>query len=239
MGSNHSLLTELADRDEKYIMSVFSFQAASFGMRKFNVMYESNSGLWYSIFDTEEQAKELVLVCWTSELRSFVFNQHWLVCIFDFSCNHQKYYNETMFNSRSMEFDEYWSDVYRKYIDNATNERGRRVFIIFCRFTGQNVIMSVNQELQTEMLHRMLKIKNNIIKPDENARNNYKLQRKCCVCKIETEAMKLCGRCGIQPYCSSKCQREDWPNHKLLCIDMRAKQNVKQWYVFWIKTFKN
>jgi hypothetical protein len=43
----------------------------------------------------------------------------------------------------------------------------------------------------------------------------------CRVCFAP--AFSACGKCRLIPYCSSNCQRIDWPRHKLLCISPDSK----------------
>lgn len=38
----------------------------------------------------------------------------------------------------------------------------------------------------------------------------------CATCKIQTQ-LKSCQKCRSICYCSSTCQRSDWPRHKLEC----------------------
>ncbi|XP_026193698.1 uncharacterized protein LOC34624050 [Cyclospora cayetanensis] len=40
---------------------------------------------------------------------------------------------------------------------------------------------------------------------------------KCENCGKEEGPLKRCGRCGKSCYCSTECQREDWPLHKRTC----------------------
>ncbi|XP_037042416.1 uncharacterized protein LOC119078817 isoform X1 [Bradysia coprophila] len=47
----------------------------------------------------------------------------------------------------------------------------------------------------------------------------------CAVCYKESEL--LCQRCRI-PYCSRRCQAEDWPEHKATCIPMPLLVAVKK-----------
>ncbi|KAF9317761.1 hypothetical protein BG003_000369 [Podila horticola] len=42
----------------------------------------------------------------------------------------------------------------------------------------------------------------------------------CVVCK--TPSITRCSRCKINHYCSEKCQRKDWPSHKLACVPAKA-----------------
>jgi hypothetical protein len=42
-----------------------------------------------------------------------------------------------------------------------------------------------------------------------------KLSYKCKVC--QKECNKKCSRCGLDYYCSPKCQKADWHNHKSIC----------------------
>jgi hypothetical protein len=42
------------------------------------------------------------------------------------------------------------------------------------------------------------------------------MQRNCSVCDA-TGALSKCARCHVAYYCDRKCQRVDWPEHKLSC----------------------
>ena len=53
----------------------------------------------------------------------------------------------------------------------------------------------------------------------------------CAVCGLGSSkdgggALPRCGRCEVEPYCSSDCQRQAWPKHKLVCASMREKAAV-------------
>ena len=39
----------------------------------------------------------------------------------------------------------------------------------------------------------------------------------CCKCWQISNSLKRCGRCKSAPYCSAKCQLEDWSGHKPFC----------------------
>ena len=45
-----------------------------------------------------------------------------------------------------------------------------------------------------------------------------------CICGKETEFE--CSRCGLQGYCSEKCQLEDWSFHEYHCIKTPIKENT-------------
>ena len=49
------------------------------------------------------------------------------------------------------------------------------------------------------------------------------LQAKCAACS-KTESLKLCGGCKLVHYCSTKCQTDDRPTHKVLCKKVAIKQ---------------
>ena len=45
---------------------------------------------------------------------------------------------------------------------------------------------------------------------------------KTCAYCSKPDALKICGRCRNQPYCSLECQRSDWRRHKASCAPGRA-----------------
>ena len=53
--------------------------------------------------------------------------------------------------------------------------------------------------------------------------------RVCAVCK--GPASLLCARCRKVAYCSTECQKADWPSHKAICKSLAAKGGKR-------KTFK-
>ena len=80
------------------------------------------------------------------------------------------------------------------YIDHPGNYPDMKDFI--------GAVQSVSDDLSTSETTTGL--------PMEN--------KKCCAtCKKEETEMKRCGRCKVVFYCSVQCQRNDWPNHKLIC----------------------
>lgn len=49
-----------------------------------------------------------------------------------------------------------------------------------------------------------------------------------CVNKgCKTKGDNRCSRCHVSRYCSRKCQKEDWPVHKLKCDDLAARVSVQ------------
>ena len=48
----------------------------------------------------------------------------------------------------------------------------------------------------------------------------------CAVCNKagDTSSLKMCGGCHATYYCSSGCQRLDWPHHKSICKKTRTDQ---------------
>jgi len=50
----------------------------------------------------------------------------------------------------------------------------------------------------------------------------------CFKCNRHSSATKYCGGCKHAVYCTSTCQKEDWPNHKLICKSVRgARERAK------------
>lgn len=47
-------------------------------------------------------------------------------------------------------------------------------------------------------------------------------ERRCCMCN--QLAKRKCSRCKDGDYCSTKCQKADWPTHKLLCKEYASVQ---------------
>ncbi len=47
----------------------------------------------------------------------------------------------------------------------------------------------------------------------------------CLVCKTTKAKTKRCSKCVSAYYCSSKCQKEDWKNHKALCKRVASENN--------------
>jgi MYND finger len=45
----------------------------------------------------------------------------------------------------------------------------------------------------------------------------------CFVCK-STNSVRRCGKCRIAKYCTVKCQKDDWPNHKEACAAIVVKK---------------
>ena len=53
----------------------------------------------------------------------------------------------------------------------------------------------------------------------------YTIMKYCFRCQFppsEDEALKRCGRCLTRYYCSTTCQRNDWPDHKAECRTLAA-----------------
>lgn len=48
--------------------------------------------------------------------------------------------------------------------------------------------------------------------------------RSNCPSCFKDGKLSLCGRCGDISYCSTKCQKTDWPFHKLLCSKLSSYQ---------------
>lgn len=57
------------------------------------------------------------------------------------------------------------------------------------------------------------------IRPENASQKAQKVarDRMCTVCHKTEKGMQLCGRCRIVYYCSTKCQKQDWPKHKPFC----------------------
>ena len=46
------------------------------------------------------------------------------------------------------------------------------------------------------------------------------MDSKTCSACGKPDALKICGRCRNQPYCSLECQRSDWRRHKANCAPL-------------------
>lgn len=49
------------------------------------------------------------------------------------------------------------------------------------------------------------------------AKCNPPKHRECSYCGLPLRKRRLCSRCKDRGYCSTTCQRKDWPEHKPLC----------------------
>ena len=64
----------------------------------------------------------------------------------------------------------------------------------------------------------------------ENKMVNLKLQPapegfvRCECSDCLTGKFSRCGRCHLVPYCSKKCQQEDWGHHKKLCTKLARRE---------------
>lgn len=54
------------------------------------------------------------------------------------------------------------------------------------------------------------------------------MEKTCANCKKNNNKNKLCGRCKDVYYCSIKCQKEDYKNHKTLCIFIDDNNKLKK-----------
>ncbi|KAI0798254.1 hypothetical protein C8Q75DRAFT_708684 [Abortiporus biennis] len=51
-------------------------------------------------------------------------------------------------------------------------------------------------------------------------------EKKCHACGKKEGSLKQCGKCHSTRYCSSECQRKDWPAHKKTCSPFSATNTV-------------
>jgi hypothetical protein len=68
---------------------------------------------------------------------------------------------------------------------------------------------------------------------DASRRSSGTLLETCVVCE-ETRSTKRCGGCHTMHYCSAKCQKKDWRQHKLVCGMLQgpiAVHFVYDWHV--------
>ncbi len=57
---------------------------------------------------------------------------------------------------------------------------------------------------------------------DKEIRGNVNIQERhphasCAICDIVTSQLKICTRCKSVLYCSVRCQKKDWKEHKFAC----------------------
>ncbi|OWF53582.1 Ubiquitin carboxyl-terminal hydrolase 19 [Mizuhopecten yessoensis] len=52
---------------------------------------------------------------------------------------------------------------------------------------------------------------------EEGEENKKRQYRKCMACDKTASSMEHCNRCKVANYCSKKCQRQHWNEHKLNC----------------------
>ncbi|KAJ7719696.1 hypothetical protein DFH07DRAFT_937408 [Mycena maculata] len=50
----------------------------------------------------------------------------------------------------------------------------------------------------------------------------------CSNSKLQGKVMRLCAQCKSVHYCSTDCQRADWPNHKQLCKRLAAARDTEE-----------
>ena len=53
-------------------------------------------------------------------------------------------------------------------------------------------------------------------------------QKLCTQCFEFGEKFKQCSQCKVTRYCSQKCEKADWPNHKKTCQMNRPPEEVEQ-----------
>eukprot|EP00697_Spironema_sp_BW2_P002965 gnl/Spiro4/13963_TR7474_c0_g1_i1.p1 gnl/Spiro4/13963_TR7474_c0_g1~~gnl/Spiro4/13963_TR7474_c0_g1_i1.p1 ORF type:complete len:475 (-),score=85.36 gnl/Spiro4/13963_TR7474_c0_g1_i1:91-1485(-) len=49
--------------------------------------------------------------------------------------------------------------------------------------------------------------------------SGFEAARACASCGARGGALSACSRCGLVFYCNSSCQRADWSEHKLVCVN--------------------
>ena len=51
----------------------------------------------------------------------------------------------------------------------------------------------------------------------------------CVVCGAHgaNTTLRRCSRCRTSYYCSTECQQQDWPTHKLECVKVKDKAEKK------------
>ena len=71
------------------------------------------------------------------------------------------------------------------------------------------------------------------VRPLEHESGQAELVISCFNCRaIATEGKdkySLCGRCLQARYCSSDCQKQDWPIHKHFCAGYAQRQHGASW----------
>ena len=85
-----------------------------------------------------------------------------------------------------------------------------------------------NQELKNSFEEKEIKykIENKVNEEKEKNEEEQKtvdkeikqINKFCLNCKIENVELLKCGQCKKVNYCSFNCQKQDWPNHKKICV---------------------
>ena len=65
-----------------------------------------------------------------------------------------------------------------------------------------------------------------------NSKSTQDIEHKCQVCG--KKAVNICSACKLTFYCSSACQRKDWPTHKIIC--KKAKRYLFHFLVIFNST---